>query len=94
MSNEFLSAILQTLRQHVEVWGCLDMMKTIAERLFTTHSFWKTRGVQSRDLLSLLFAVDNGTHLDATSREQLLADHASFVHVGPIIVDQLLVLTT
>jgi mediator of RNA polymerase II transcription subunit 12, fungi type len=81
MSNEFLAAILQTLRQHAEVWGCLNMMKTIAEALYSTHNFWKTRGVQSRDLLNLLFAIDDGRHLEQPAREQLLTDHANFIRV-------------
>ena len=81
-SNEFLSAVLQTLRQHVEVWGCLNRMKTIAETLYSTHNFWKTKGIQSRDLLGLLFAVDDGVHLDQAVREQLKADHTNFIRVS------------
>ena len=84
MSNEFLSAVLQTLRQHVEVWGCMNKMRDIAEALYTTHNFWKTRGVQSRDLLTLLFAIDNGHNLDPASRAQLLVDHEQFIRVSDL----------
>ena len=70
------------MRQHVEVWGCLNKMKSIAETLYSTHSFWKTKGIQSRDLLNLLFAVDNGVHLDQAAREQLMTDHAHFIRVS------------
>lgn len=86
MSNEALSAVLQTLGQHVEVWGCLNRMKTIAEALYSTHNFWKTRGVQSRDLLGLLFAINNDVHLDQAAREQLMADHANFTRVSVIFL--------
>ena len=81
MSKEALSAVLQTLRQHVEIWSCLNKMKTIAEALYVTHNFWKAQGVQSRDLLELLFAIDNNVHLEPAIREQLLADRANFTRV-------------
>lgn len=86
MTNEFLSAILRTLRQHVEVWGCLNMMKTIAEALYMTHNFWKTRGVQSRDLLNLLLAIDRGQCLGQAAREQLTIDRANLVRVRTLRV--------
>lgn len=81
MSNEFLSATLQTLRQHVEVWTCLNKMKDIAEALYATHNFWKTRGVQSRDLLTLLYSIDNGQQLDPSARVQLMSDREQFIRV-------------
>ena len=85
MTNEFLSAILQTLRQHVEVWGCLNKTKTIAEALYATHNFWKTRGVQSRDLLNLLFSVDGGVRLEQSARDQLVVDQANFIRVSDLV---------
>ncbi|EKM53974.1 uncharacterized protein PHACADRAFT_196411 [Phanerochaete carnosa HHB-10118-sp] len=104
MSNEFLLAILQTLRQHVEVWGCMNKMKDIEEALYATHNFWKTRGVQSRDLLTLLFAIDNGQHLDQVTRAQLIADHEQFIRafhpvgerpvVVPAVLPEILLLVT
>ena len=85
MTNEFLSAILRALRQHIEVWGCLNVMKTIAEALYATHNFWKTRGVQSRDLLNLLVVIDRGQNLEQAAREQLMIDRANLERVSALV---------
>lgn len=81
MSNDFLAATLRTLRQHMEVWACLDIMKSIASALFSTHGAWKARGVQSRELIQLLLEVDHGQHLEPAAREQLFTDQHNFTRV-------------
>jgi len=48
---ELLNVVIETLRQHTEVWAFVNMMKTVAAALFTAHQVWSTRGIQTRALL-------------------------------------------
>ena len=52
-SIELLTAVIETLRQHMEVWACLNAMKSVTAALFATHQYWKARGIQNRNLLNL-----------------------------------------
>ncbi|KAI0688045.1 hypothetical protein BC835DRAFT_1419486 [Cytidiella melzeri] len=79
-SNELLTAVLRTLRQHVEVWACMDTMKSITSALFSAHTVWKTRGVRSRPLMKLLIELDDGRLLEHTAREQVLTDLTAFAY--------------
>ncbi len=83
-SHELLTAVIQTLQQHMEVWACLNMMANITSSLYTAHVTWKSRGVQSRPLLNLLLDVDDGHHLEQAAREQVSADSSAFAHVSII----------
>ncbi|OCH91787.1 hypothetical protein OBBRIDRAFT_752537 [Obba rivulosa] len=79
-SNELLVAIIQTLRQHVEVWASMDAMNTIATALFATHQAWRSRGLHNRALMAFLIEVDNGRYLGTTEREQVLNDLSAYTH--------------
>lgn len=81
-SSELLTAVIRTLRQHAEVWACMNNMQTIVSALFAAHTVWKTRGAQSRPLLNLLIELDEGRLLEQTAREQVLADHTAFAYVS------------
>lgn len=81
-SSELLTAVIRTLRQHTEVWACMDRTQSISSALFAAHTVWKTRGVQSRPLLNLLIELDDGRLLEQTAREQVLADHTAFAYVS------------
>lgn len=53
----------------------------ITAALYNAHQVARTRGIQSRALLALLVEIDNGQHLDASSRRHISADIAAFTHV-------------
>ena len=84
MSSELLSAVMQTLRQHTEVWAGLNVIKEIVSSLFAVHCTWKNRGIQSRPLFSLMLQLDAGRFLEASAREQVSMDYSVFTHVSPI----------
>ncbi|EMD32061.1 hypothetical protein CERSUDRAFT_162114 [Gelatoporia subvermispora B] len=79
-SNDLLVAVIQALRQHMEVWACMDTMRTIAAALFTTHQAWRSRGLHNRTLMTFLLEVDNERYLDVTARQQVDADLSAYVH--------------
>ncbi|KAL6308224.1 hypothetical protein BKA93DRAFT_726196 [Sparassis latifolia] len=79
-SNELLTAVMETLRQHMEVWACMNIMHTIATALYASHQFWRTRGIHTRALLSLLIEVDNDRYLEPASREHILADITAYTN--------------
>ncbi|OJT09261.1 Mediator of RNA polymerase II transcription subunit 12 [Trametes pubescens] len=79
-NSALLTAVIETLRQHIEVWACMDRMKDVASALWTVHQTWRSRGLQNRVLLKLLAEVDNEQHLDPAAREQMLSDISAFSH--------------
>ena len=79
---DLLTAVMQTLRQHTEVWAGLDVMKDIVTALFVTHCTWKNRGIQSRALLSFMLQLDGGRYLELAAREQVSTDYSVFTHVS------------
>ncbi|OBZ68162.1 Mediator of RNA polymerase II transcription subunit 12 [Grifola frondosa] len=84
-TNELLIAVIETLRQHMEVWACMNIMKTVAAALFAAHQFWRARGVQSRALLTLLVEIDNDRYLEPGSREHIQTDISTYTHaLSPI----------
>lgn len=93
LTNDLLTAVMQTLRQHTEVWAGLNAMKRIVTALFNVHCTWKNRGIQSRALLSLLLELDGDQCLDPAAREQVLTDQSVFTHVSPMRSQCLYLLT-
>ena len=83
-SGPTLSAVIETLRQHMEVWACMNRMKDIASALWAVHQAWRSRGLQNRVLLKLLAEVDNDSYLDPAAREQMLSDISAYTHVRSI----------
>lgn len=79
---ELLTAVIETLNCHVIVWACMHSIPAITMALYNAHQMARARGIQSRALLALLLEVDNGRHLDASSREHVSADIAAFTHVS------------
>ncbi|KAI0829604.1 hypothetical protein BC628DRAFT_1314187 [Trametes gibbosa] len=79
-NSALLTAVIETIRQHIEVWACMDRMYDVTSALWTVHQTWRGRGLQNRVLLKLLAEVDNDRHLDAASREQMLSDISAFSH--------------
>lgn len=69
----------------MEVWACLNAMKSVTAALFSAHQYWKARGVQNRNLLNLLADPDNGRFLEQSARDQVFADKIAYTHVGAII---------
>lgn len=60
----------------------MNVMQEIVLALDTAHQAWKTQGVQSRGLLSLLVEFDRDRqYLSATSRERIDSDLAHFTLV-------------
>lgn len=78
---EQLSAVIRTLRQHMEVWACMNIMSKIATALYTAHQYWRGRGVQCRPLYAILVDFDNGHYLEPSLREHILHDLSAYSKV-------------
>ena len=78
-----LTAVIETLRQHMEVWACMNRMKDIATALWTVYQTWRSRGTQNRFLFKLLTEVDNECYLEPAAREQMQSDISAYTHVCP-----------
>lgn len=78
---EVMMIVIDTLRRHLTVWMCMRSTGTICTALYTAHQAARTRGIMSRALLSFLVEIDAGRHLDVQSREHILLDIATHVHV-------------
>lgn len=83
-THSLLTAITETLRQHMEVWACTNRMKGIASALWTVHQTWRSRGSQNRVLLKLLAEVDNDCYLEPAAREQMFSDISAYTHVNRV----------
>jgi mediator of RNA polymerase II transcription subunit 12 len=81
-TTQALAVIMATFRRYLTIWTCMSATGTIANSLYAAHQVWKTRGLQSRDLLALLVEMDNGQFLDAAARAQVVNDIAAFTHVS------------
>ncbi|KAI0769653.1 hypothetical protein BD413DRAFT_627402 [Trametes elegans] len=79
-SGPLLTAVIETIRQHIEVWACMNRMREVASALWTVHQTWRSRGSQNRVLLKLLAEVDNDRYLEPAAREQMLSDISAFSH--------------
>ncbi|KAF8995454.1 hypothetical protein BDQ17DRAFT_1430355 [Cyathus striatus] len=88
-SSELLIGIIDSLHRYATIWACMDMLPAITLALDTAHQQWKSRGTQSRPLLTLLMEFDNGRYLGDTSRERILSDIAFFTHQLQPTADQL-----
>ncbi|KAF9453917.1 hypothetical protein P691DRAFT_798859 [Macrolepiota fuliginosa MF-IS2] len=76
---ELLVAIIDTLHRFATIWSCMNVIPDIVLALDTAHQTWKTQGVQSRGLLSLLVEFDRDRqYLSSTSRERIESDLAHF----------------
>jgi mediator of RNA polymerase II transcription subunit 12, fungi type len=80
--SELMTAVIETFHRYVTIWTCMRAAATITTALYTAHQVARARGIQSRVLLALLVEIDNGQYLDATSRQVVSADIASFTHVS------------
>ncbi|CDO75642.1 hypothetical protein BN946_scf184743.g2 [Trametes cinnabarina] len=79
-SSPLLTAVIETIRQHIEVWACMNRMQDVATALWAVHQTWRARGSQNRVLLKLLAEVDNDRYLEPAAREQMLSDISAFSH--------------
>ncbi|OSD03951.1 hypothetical protein PYCCODRAFT_163808 [Trametes coccinea BRFM310] len=103
-SSSLLTAVIETIRQHIEVWACMDRMQDVASALWAVHQTWRARGSQNRVLLKLLAEVDNDRYLEPAAREQMLSDISAFSHAlfpsnetpdaVPSVLPEILVLAT
>ncbi|KAI0675055.1 hypothetical protein C8Q78DRAFT_1010248 [Trametes maxima] len=103
-NTSLLTAVIETIRQHIEVWACMNRMKEVASALWTVHQTWRSRGSQNRVLLKLLAEVDNDRFLDPAAREQMLSDISAFSHalfptnenpdIVPPVLPEILLLAT
>ncbi|TFK53918.1 hypothetical protein OE88DRAFT_1717321 [Heliocybe sulcata] len=79
-SSAMLTAVIETLRRHTNVWVCMNATGTITSALYEAHQYWRHHGIQTRVLLDLVKSMDAGLHLDQTSRVQLETDISSLFH--------------
>lgn len=79
---DLLAAVVGSLHRFATIWACMDAMRVIVKALYAAHQLWKSRGVRSRPLLSLLVEFDRGLYLDDRDREIVLTDNSAFSLVG------------
>ncbi|PCH43895.1 hypothetical protein WOLCODRAFT_138657 [Wolfiporia cocos MD-104 SS10] len=101
---QLLTVVIETLRQHMEVWACMDVMRTVAGALYSAHQFWRNRGIQTRALLCLLMKVDHEQYLEPEQRGQINSDISAYSHAlypgnhqsdsVPVILPEILLLAT
>jgi mediator of RNA polymerase II transcription subunit 12 len=58
----------------------MNVTGIITSALYSAHLLWRTRGVQTRSLLTLLVEMDHCRQLDSTARTQVENDIAAFTH--------------
>ncbi|KAG6866656.1 hypothetical protein C0991_000766 [Blastosporella zonata] len=75
---DLLLAVIDTLHRFSTIWACMNGMQVIVVALDKAQQVWKTRGIQSRPLLSLLLEFDAGRYLSTVSRERITADITMF----------------
>lgn len=76
---ELLVAIIDTLHRFATIWSCMNIRQDIVLALDTAHQAWRTRGIQSRGLLSLMIEFDRDRqYLSPASRERIDSDLAHF----------------
>ncbi|KZT00461.1 uncharacterized protein LAESUDRAFT_666096 [Laetiporus sulphureus 93-53] len=84
---ELMTAVIRTLRQHMEIWACMNVMKIISTALYSAHDAWRGNGIRIRALLFVLMEFDNGQYLSPEQREQVLSDITQYSHalhpIGP-----------
>ncbi|KAI0071713.1 hypothetical protein K474DRAFT_1733093 [Panus rudis PR-1116 ss-1] len=78
--TDLLTVVIWTLRQHMEMWACMNKLKDIANSLYAAHHYWRGQGVNNADLMNLLIEVDNGRYLDQAARDQVLTDKAAYAN--------------
>jgi hypothetical protein len=80
-TTDALAVIIAAFRRYRIIWTCMNATGVVANALYVAHQSWKTRGLQSRDLLTLLIEIDNSRFLDSVARDQVTADISAFTHV-------------
>jgi hypothetical protein len=76
-----MNGLIGTFYRYATIWTCMDVMPTIVKALDIAHHGWKSRGVPSHSLLTLLLKFDNCLYLSETSRGRLVADIEAFTQV-------------
>ena len=78
---ELLSAIIDTIRRHADVWACMDAHEQILDALCTTHATWNwgTRRAQSRPLLCLLIEFHTNPRIPEDAKERITEDAAALI---------------
>ncbi|TFK74611.1 hypothetical protein BDN72DRAFT_955610 [Pluteus cervinus] len=88
VTNDLLTAVIETLQRFSTVWACMDAMNRIVPELDNAHQLWRGRGVRSRTLLDLLLEFDNGRYLSDVSRQRVVADVGGLVLALQPVIDQ------
>lgn len=79
---ELLVAIIDTLHRFATIWSCMNIKRDIVLALDSAHQASKSRGIQSRGLLSLLVEFDRDkSYLSPASRERIDSDLCHFTLV-------------
>ena len=79
---DLLTIVIDTLRQHMEVWACMNALERITSALLAAHQYWKANSATNPSLLDLLIEFDNMRYLDPAVREQIFADRALYKQVS------------
>lgn len=77
---ELLTAVGEVFHRFATIWTSMSVTGTIASALYSAHLLSRTRGVQTRSLLTLLVEIDDGRQLDSAARTQVENDIAAFTH--------------
>ncbi|CAK5281407.1 unnamed protein product [Mycena citricolor] len=75
---DLLTAVIDTLRQFICIWNCMNASPRIVDALYSAHQRWKKAGSgEFRALLNLLLEMDNDRYLDQEARDSIIADFGS-----------------
>ena len=80
--SQLLTSVIETLKQHIEVWACMDAVQRITVALHDKHCALKARGNQNPSILDLLIEMDQGRYLDSSAREVVFSDRAAYTNVS------------
>ncbi|KAG6920074.1 hypothetical protein DXG01_010142 [Tephrocybe rancida] len=78
ITADLLVPVIDTLHRFSTIWACMGGIQAIVVALDKAHQAWKSRGIQSRPLLSLLLEFDAGKYLSDVSRDRITADITTF----------------
>lgn len=79
--NDLLEIVLDTIRRHLDIWACMDVLGDVTAALFESNRTWKAAGVHVRSLVRLILEIDDCRFLDNASRQSVIDDAVHYAQV-------------
>ncbi|KAH8108105.1 hypothetical protein BXZ70DRAFT_1015382 [Cristinia sonorae] len=79
-SAKLFTAVIETIKQHTEVWACMDATKIITFSLHNKHMALKAQGNQNSSILDILIEMDQARYLEQEARETVLMDRSAYTN--------------